>query len=249
MGAGIWLQNAYPQITSGINAMCQDMASPGDERLGQLRHMFMYLGEAPPGKTFGGAHVSSVCSSDADVIAPFTKGKKEGRYHFFSDASMNVTGGIGMFAGGCIQSIMLRQHLQAPDAHASELVGAGTNIHAILPVNGLLQELGLRRGYPTTVYFDSISTVFVASSDAAPKKSVWLQRRAKVVTETVEHREVDPVHIDEFDMVADSNTKYIKHDKWLRHMHYVLNLAGDPPDCHADDWVKVTKKAAKNKKA
>ena len=42
MGAGIWLQNAYPQITSGINAMCQDMASPGDERLGQLRHLFMY---------------------------------------------------------------------------------------------------------------------------------------------------------------------------------------------------------------
>ena len=249
MGAGIWMQFTYPQITAGINAMCQDMANPGDARLGQLRHMFMYLGEKPPGKTFGGPHVTSVCGSDDDVIAPFTKGKKEGRYHFFSDASMNVTGGVGMFAGCCIQPIMLRQHLQAPDAHASELVGAGTNIHQILPVNGLLQELGLRRGYPTTVYFDSISTVFVASSDAAPKKSVWLQRRAKVVTETVEHGEIKPVHIDEIDMVADSFTKYIKHDKWVRHMHYVLNLPGDPPDCHELDWVKVTKKAAKGKKA
>ena len=249
LGMGIWLSDPYPQLTAGINAMCQDMANPGDERLGQLRHMFMYLGEKPPGKTFGGAHVSSVCGGDADVIAPFTEGKKEGRYHFFSDASMNVTGGVGMFAGCCIQPIMLRQHLQAPDAHASELVGAGTNIHQILPVNGLLQELGLRRGKPTVVYFDSISTVFVASSDAAPKKSVWLQRRAKVVTETVEHGEIEPVHIDEADMVADSFTKYIKHDKWVRHMHYVLNLPGDPPDCHKEDWVKVTKKAAKGKKA
>ena len=69
------------------------------------------------------------------------------------------------------------------------------------------------------------------------------------MTETVEHGEIKPVHIDEIDMVADSFTKYIKHDKWVRHMHYVLNLPGDPPDCHELDWVKVTKKAAKGKKA
>ena len=93
-------------------------------------------------------------------------GKKDGQYHFFSDASINVTGGIGMLAGCCIQNMHLRQHLQAPDAHASEMVAAGTNIHAILPVNGLVQEVGLHMGEPTTTYFDSISTVFVASSDA-----------------------------------------------------------------------------------
>ena len=50
-------------------------------------------------------------------------------------------------------------------------------------------------------------------------------------------------------MVADSFTKHIKHEKWLRHMHYILNLAGDPPDSHEETWVQVTNKMAKGKKA
>ena len=222
LGACIWASQAYPAIASGINAMCVDMSNPGDARLGQLRHMFMHLGANPPGKTFGGKHVTAV-GGDYDDVAPFTPGIKDGRYHFFSDASINVTGGIGMFNGCCIQNYCLRQHLQSPDAHTSELVAAGSNIHAIVPVNGLLQEIGLRRGRPTTTYFDSISTVFVATSDAAPKKSVWLARRTKVVTEAVELDEIKPVHIKEYDMVADSCTKYIKRDTWARHMHYTCS--------------------------
>ena len=106
LGCGIWLGGAYPQVTSGINAMCTNMANPSDERLGQLRHMFMYLGEKPPGKTFGGPGVTSMCHEDEGVM-PFTMGKKDGRYHFFSDASINVTGGIGMLAGCCIQNMHL----------------------------------------------------------------------------------------------------------------------------------------------
>ncbi len=46
--------------------------------------------------------------------------------------------------------------------------------------------------------------------------------------------EIVPVHIKEYDMVADSCTKYIKRDTWARHMHYVLNLPGDPPNCNGD---------------
>ena len=93
LGAGIWLQNAYPQITSGINAMCVDMANPSDDRLGQLRHMFMYLGDTPPGKTFGGSHVSSICCSDEPLIEPFREDKKEGRWHFFSSGNTLLPAG------------------------------------------------------------------------------------------------------------------------------------------------------------
>ena len=210
--------------------MCQDMANPSDARLAQLKHMFMYLGEKPVGKTFGGPAVAGCLHSD-DEIAPFTIGKKAGYYHYFSDASINLTGGVGLFAGCCIQLLSLRQHLKAPEAHTSELVAAGTNLHAMLPVNGLMQELGIRLGLPTKMYFDSKSTVFVASSDAAPKKSVWLTRRNKVITEAVQHSECKPMHISENDMVADSATKYIKHEKFLRHMHYVQNKPGDPAGC------------------
>ena len=108
---------------------------------------------------------------------------------------------------------------------------------------------------PTPTYLDSASSVFVATSDVAPKKSVWLARRNKVVTEMVQHGEILPIHIDESEMVADSETKYIKHDKWLRHMHYRLNLPGDPEGCHPTGWIKVkpakpgTKPKQHNKKA
>ena len=249
LGGGIWLAQAYPQIQSGINAMCVDMANPSDARLAQLKHMVMWLGERPTGKTFGGPTVSSIMHTD-NIIPPFTEGKKEGSYHFFSDAAINKTGGIGMLAGGCIQGVSLRPHLAAPCAHTSEIVAAGTNVNFVLAVNGLLQELSIRLGKPTVLYLDSASTVFVASSDSAPKKSVWLARRNKVITEAVEHGECKPVHIDEADMVADSNTKYIRPDKWARHMHYVLNMPGDPPDCHGEGWVKIkpTKSRPKPKK-
>jgi hypothetical protein len=244
LGGGIWAGGAYPQIISGINAMCVNMASPSDQRLAQCRHMFMHLGEDPPGKTFGGPNVTSICCT-GDEVAPFTIDKKEGCFHYFSDASINVTGGVGMIAGCCFMMLCLRMHLQSPCAHTSEVVAGGTNVHAIVPVNGVLQELSIRQGRPTTVNFDSASTVFVATSDSAPKKSAWLARRTKVITETVEHGEVAPVHIGERDMIADSCTKYIKHEVWLRHMHYILNLPGNPPDCHEVGWVRVP--ASKNK--
>ena len=31
----------------------------------------------------------------------------------------------------------------------------------------------------------------------------------------------------------------IKPDKWARHMHYVLNVPGDPVDSHGEGWIKV----------
>ena len=211
--------------------------------------MVMYLGERPVGKTFGGPTVSSIIRSDT-TIPPFTEGKKAGYYHYFSDAAINVTGGIGMLAGGCIQGVSLRQHLASPCAHTSEIVAAGTNVNFLIAVNGLLQEINIRLGRPTIYYLDSASSVFVATTDSAPKKSVWLTRRNKVITEAVEHGECEPVHIDEYDMVADSNTKYIRADKWARHMHYILNLPGDPADCHNESWIKVkpTKSKPKPKK-
>ena len=137
------------------------------------------------------------------------------------------------------QSLSLRQHLVASGSHIAEVVALSTNVTHIVPVNGLLQELGVRGGKPTRTYLDSQSTIFVATSDTAPKKSVWLARRTKVVTETVQMGEVEPIHIGEADMCADSFTKYVKLATYLRHMHYILNMPGDPPDCHEAGWVRM----------
>ena len=88
----------------------------------------------------------------------------------------------------------------------------------------------------------------MASSDTAPEKSVWLSRRNKVVTEAAMHKKSQSININEFDMIADSCTKYDKHGTWVRHMHYILNLPGDPPDCYPAGHVKEAIVKARGKK-
>ena len=72
-------------------------------------------------------------------------------------------------------------------------------------------------------YLDSMTTVFVAKSDTAIKKSVWLIRRAAVLEDGVSDGEIEPLHIPESDMAADPFTKYLPRDVWLRHMRFVTN--------------------------
>jgi hypothetical protein len=71
--------------------------------------------------------------------------------------------------------------------------------------------------------------VFVANNDSAVKKSVWLVRRAAVVQEGVFFSEIVPIHIPEYNMVADPFTKYLPYAVWRRHMWYLLNELSDPP--------------------
>ena len=139
--------------------------------------------------------------ADDDLIAPFTEGRKAMYYHFFSDASLktngqgksaSVTGGVGMLAGGPIQTISSSQHLASPDSHTSEVVAAGVNVSTLVPVNGLLQEMRIRLGRSCPFYLDSKTTVFVAVTNAAVKKSVWLLRRVAVLTDCTSGNEIPP---------------------------------------------------------
>ena len=63
----------------------------------------------------------------------------------------------------------------------------------------------------------------------AVKKSVWLVRRAAVLQEGVFFSEITPLHVPEYNMVADPLTKYLTFPVWSRHMWYLLNRLGDPP--------------------
>jgi len=126
---------------------------------------------------------------------------------------------------------MLRQHLSAPDSHTIELVAAGTALHRVIPMRGLLQEVRITQEAPTPLYIDSASTVFVAMNRASIKRSVWLRRRALVVQEGVTMGEVVPIKIGERDNCSDAETKYLIYSVWRRHMHYTHNEPGDPPEC------------------
>ena len=58
---------------------------------------------------------------------------------------------------------------------------------------------------------------------------VHVQLYVGLLHEGVHLDEIDPVHIPEKDMIADSFTKYIPQAVWKRHMHYVLNKGLDYP--------------------
>ena len=128
-----------------------------------------------------------------------------------------------MLAKGAIQAISQTQHLSAPDSHTSEVTAAGTGLHNVIPMNGLLQEARIRRGRPTPFYLDSKTTVFVATSDTAAKKSAWIMRRVEVLKEGVKLEEMMPFHLPERLMCADAFTKYLVYSVWRKHMDYVTN--------------------------
>ena len=218
------------------NVMCGTMGSPDAvTMLKHIRHMYMHMLSKPFGKRYGGDHLTRGLEQPDELVHPFTAGATAAYFHYFSDGSLlqkSITGGVGMLGGAAIVCIMSRQHLASPDAHAMEVNAAGTNLHIVIPINGILQEWGARCGNPTPFYLDSVTTTFVISSDAAAKRSVWTLRRVACLQDGVRLAEIEPIHIEESDMVADPFTKYLAYAVWWRHMHYVLNLPGPVPNAH-----------------
>ena len=231
LGVFQWYSFCDVRIKPAINKLAKHTQHPHHDTLAGLRHVVMFCNAHPYTNCFGGVWCQEL-EQPAQLIHPFTKGAKAAYFHWFSDSSLTMTGGVGMLAGGPIAAISSRPHLANPDSTTGEIVAAGTNVHHLYPINGMLQELHIRLGKPTPFYLDSGSTVFVAMKDSAVKKSVWLMRRAVVLQEGVALDEIMPFHIPERDMVADSFTKYIRHEPWARHMHYLMNWPGDPPDAH-----------------
>jgi hypothetical protein len=232
LGTFIWANQAHIEAMPGNNELCSNMQFPTSATLKCLRFQLMHLLAFSTGIAFGkkgnfgleqpqGVNLKDPYGSSKFMFA-----------HYFADANLrtrSTTGGIGMLGGGCIMPICQRQHLSAPGSHTVEVVGAGTNFSLLVPVNGVLQELHIRRGMPTPLYLDSSTTVFVATSDTAIRKSVWLIRRVAVLEDGVTHGEIEPIHISERDMAADPYTKYLTYGVWARHMHYVLNKMGPMP--------------------
>ena len=81
-------------------------------------------------------------------------------------------------------------------------------MHKIVPLRGLLTEMRIPQEQGTPLYIDSASTVFVAQSRGAVKKSAWIRHRAEVLTEAFDMGECDPRKIEEYNNFSDPETKY-----------------------------------------
>ena len=232
LGTFIWTNQAHIEAMPGNNVLCSNMQHPHERTLKCARYQLMHLLAHSHGVSFGKKGSFGLeRPANIDLTNPYGS-EKFMFMHFFADANLRLsstTGGIGMLGGGCVLPICQRQHLAAPGSHTVEVVGAGTNFSLLVPLNGVLQELRIRQGMATPFYLDSSTTVFVATSDTAIKKSIWLIRRVAVLEDGVTHGEVMPLHISERDMAADPMTKYLTYGVWNRHMHYVLNKTGPLP--------------------
>ena len=231
LGLLLWVSLAYPQISFQVNKACGFMSSPSYDVNAYAKHIAMHLYRHPVPVTWGGGRNLELSQPSPP---PFTQGVKEYGLHFAADAAPDdsargITGGIGMFNGGVIITVSSRQHLASPDMHAYEVLAAGTIMHKIVPIRGLLTEWRIPQEHPTPLYIDSASTVFVAQSRGAVKKSAWIRRRAEVLQEAFDMGECDPRKIEEYNNISDPQTKYLTYKVWMRHLHYTHNLEGEPP--------------------
>ena len=239
LGAGIWLEDVYPTITWANNYLCGHMANPSPDAYKHAKHWLMHLNQHRFTVIFGGDDVYNSNRSlrvGQDPIHPFTPLRKELGFEWFSDANLGTNGnfkatsaGVGMLGGSLIILLCQRQQLVAPDSHTAEVNAAGTGLHHIIPMRGLLQELRLQPLRPTPFYIDSVSTLFVATDAGAVKRSVWLRRRAKVLLEGVELGVIQPIKIHESNNCADDYTKGVSRETFYRHMRYTHNMPNSSP--------------------
>ena len=155
LGLLLWVSLAYPQISYQVNRACGFMANPSHEVNAYARHIAMHLYYHPIPVTWGGRRNFELSQPSPP---PFTSNAKEYGLHFAADAAPDdaargITGGVGMFNGGAVLTVSSRQHLKSPDMHAFEVLAAGTIMHKIIPIRGLLDRMAdPSRASDTTVY-------------------------------------------------------------------------------------------------
>ena len=231
IGAGHWAGNWHPQILFGTNAAGKYTQNPNMAVVTFMLAQFMYVYAHPEPPNFGGDGCDGLELAEPTVV-PFTPGRKEWGLHAACDASImldSVSGANAMLAGARIDTLCQRPHLTSPASHISELVAAGSALHRILPIRGILLEVSTYQDQPTPLYIDSASTIFVIADSAAVKKTMWLNRRAIILQQAQLMGDIVAVKIGEHDNFADPETKLLIIKTWRRHLWYVHNLPGDMP--------------------
>ena len=233
MGTGIWLQGSYERLKYAVNMNCEFMDNPSWEGYKSLKIAFLHVIANPVPWTAGG-HGHAFEIKPAQELTPLQNDQpKSAVLHTFVDASMRaraVTGYVAMIMGVCVDSYCGRQQMRSAESHSVEAIAASTAVHRLIPLRGLLHEIGLLQPQATPLFVDSQSTVYVANDDVAAKKSIWILRRIGVVLDSVQMGDVAVIKINRSFNVADIFTRYNTYDTWIRFMHYIENYFATLPD-------------------
>ena len=147
-------------MEEATNKGCGHMANPSWSVNAFAKHIILHLYQYPLPVTWGGNKSIKSLVLSQPTIKPYTPGAKEYGLHFAADAApgptaKGITGGVGMLAGGAIDTISCRQHLVSSDMHKMEITAAATVMHRMIPIRGVLQEARVTQEVATPVYIDS----------------------------------------------------------------------------------------------
>ena len=236
LGSLIYLENIYPEIVWPVNYLAGFMSNPSAEVYKHAKYTLQYLvGNAEPVVYGGVGKVGLVMPEQFDP--PFVRSTPPGLFAFgdanlqaprgehatVPDNAKSFTGYVLMLGCAALVTRTHRQHLVAPDTHTSESQAISSTAFAVVPMRGLLQEIGIPQARATIIYCDSQSSVYAANDTGATKRSVWTLRRIASLREFTELEYILVVKISEKDNVADGFTKAIVLEVWRRHMAYIHN--------------------------
>ena len=174
------------------------------------------------------ANLGTIKPSQDTDLAPIASGSSDAAARA---AARSVTGVVGMLGGAPLFTVAVRQHLVVPEVHTSELHAAGTAVELPISHAGVLQEVGILQLRPTPIFSDSQSTIFVANSQQAVKRSVWTARRAAALRDSVDSKAVQFFKVASADNCADMLTRPVTCAEMRRLMSYIApHTVGDGVD-------------------
>ena len=229
-GALVWGGYAWPQLLAPTNRVCALMHAPTRASFKHAKMALMHTAAFPVLPRFAPAECKSL-ELASPTKPPFGKGGKEFGLHALMDANREAprsyTGGDILLGGAVIDTISTRQHHASPDVNASEIHAACTVVAKVLPIRGLLHELGVLQLEPTPCWIDSQSTIFCVNDATSMRRSSWLLGKIEFVHEAQELDHIRALKIAAEDNTADGKTKCIDVKTYWRHMTYTHNVSVD----------------------
>ena len=135
---------------------------------------------------------------------------------------------VVMWGGAGLDVQASRAHTIVLDTAAAETIGLSRGIVALIPLQGLAQELGVPfDGSPLPAFCDNESTTAFALNATSIKRAAYILRRIWFVRQAIEAGYVVVSHLAGARMIADVLTKYLHGPDFWKHM--IVLMGGLPP--------------------
>lgn len=221
------LMGSRPDITYTVNKLCEGNAKPTDRHDYVMRHLFRYLVDnSDRGLLLGGLSFPRQPDLDFRTYADASYADDIETRHSTAGHIVFVTTGP-VFWKSKKQAFVT---LSTTEAEFTNLVPAARSADW---VSQMLEELGMAQ--PQRILFTDSANAR-ATALRTPGRNRCIDIRLKWVTEQIEQKRFEVIHIPGTDMVADGLTKGLKADKHGKFVKMLVLTRRDIP------WLNTKKK-------